>query len=592
MAHPDRGPAHLAASWRRLAPVTSALAAFVCVGCATPPSPPVSVEGYVVPSGLPAPTHVENVTERTAPSDAGMLVWLTPSPSEAWSDRGAPVARDPDLRLVAPSAGVGTSNAADAPNPPPPTLETFAADPSVRAVVANRPVRTANAGGDPLLARQWHLTADPDPRWDVVTSPPPNAGAERVTLAVIDTGIAADPGRPGAYHPDLACGTVLEGATFTQRDGAIHAVPGAVEPPGRHASFHGTHVAGIAGACPDNGLGGRGVDPALRLLPIRIFDDEGGATLASLLAAVRWAVGDDVPGAPSNPTPADVVSISLEADGDCRGADAPLADAFADVARRGVIVVAAAGNDAAPEPALPAACPTVLAVGATDDVGRVTDYSGRGADVYAPGGTAERGVLSTFATPEGTPTYAALHGTSMATPYVAAWIARARATRDGLDVAGVHAALHASSDVTYAACRPGRPSAGACRAPVLHPARFAATVPTDATDGPPLLLHVADRSTAAATARLDVWNVGADAVRIDDPTPDGPFVAIERFGPARIPPGASTTFLVSVDLEGVRTAGRAGRHRIDLTIAGGRGTRSTTLDLTSDRDAPPPATTV
>ena len=567
----------------------AAVVLLVASACSAPTPPPATVEGALAPLGLAGPRaeaahHDAATADATpvatpatgAPTGAGVLVWLTPSASDAWTDRGSRVARTPHVRLLPASAA-------------PATVAALERDPSVRAVVANRPVRTAS-GGDPRLAEQWHLTGDPDARWDAGRLDGALPGAADVTLAVIDTGLVADPARPGAYHPDLACGRVLRGATFVERDGAVRHAAGAVEPPGPHASFHGTHVAGIAGACADDGLGGRGVDAAARLLPIRVFDEDGTATLAAMLAAVQWAVGLDVPGAPPNPAPADVVSISLAADGDCRGDDAPLADLFAAVARRGAVVVAAAGNDGHAEPALPAACPTVVSVGATDDVGRATAYTQRGADVYAPGGTAERGILAPHATAAGIPTYAALYGTSMATPYVAAWIARARATYPSLDTAGVYAALRASSDVTFAPCRPTRPDAGTCTTPVLHPARFAAAVADASADTPPLVVHVPDRSTATAAVRLDVWNVGPDALTVDDPTPEPPFVTVRRFGPARVPAGAATTFVVGIDADRLRTDGRAGRHPVALAVESDRGTAHATVHLTTGRDAPPPAT--
>lgn len=84
-----------------------------------------------------------------------------------------------------------------------------------------------------------------------------------------------------------------------------------------------------------------------------------------------------------------------------------LADAVNYAISRGVVVVAAAGNDGGAIPNFPAALPGVISVGALDKVGNVAFYSNRGAEVYAPG-TAYNG----------------MQGTSFAAPYVAGQIAR------------------------------------------------------------------------------------------------------------------------------------------------------------------------
>jgi len=84
-----------------------------------------------------------------------------------------------------------------------------------------------------------------------------------------------------------------------------------------------------------------------------------------------------------------------------------LADAINYAISRGVVVVAAAGNDGGATPNFPAALPGVISVGALDGMGNVAFYSNRGADVFASG-TAYNG----------------MQGTSFAAPYVAGQIAR------------------------------------------------------------------------------------------------------------------------------------------------------------------------
>ena len=62
--------------------------------------------------------------------------------------------------------------------------------------------------------------------------------------------------------------------------------------------------------------------------------------------------------------------------------------------RRGAIVVAAAGNSAAPKVSYPAALPGVVSVGAVTEDGCLADYSntGTGLDLVAPGGGDDAGL--------------------------------------------------------------------------------------------------------------------------------------------------------------------------------------------------------
>ena len=76
-------------------------------------------------------------------------------------------------------------------------------------------------------------------------------------------------------------------------------------PGGTGASEHGTHVAGIAAAVGDNGLGVAGVayGPGVKILPVKVFDDTGYvATTAELIDAVRWAAGFTRRGRRAQPT--------------------------------------------------------------------------------------------------------------------------------------------------------------------------------------------------------------------------------------------------------------------------------------------------
>ena len=130
------------------------------------------------------------------------------------------------------------------------------------------PVRAASGTEDPLFEEQWHLknsgqsgfannngVAGADLQMTEAISNGQNG--DGVKLAVIDTGLEI-------CHPDLAA-TVEEGKSFNYafQDSA----GSSLTDPFNHSILgdHGTSVAGVAAAVANNGLGGRGVAPGVKL---------------------------------------------------------------------------------------------------------------------------------------------------------------------------------------------------------------------------------------------------------------------------------------------------------------------------------------
>lgn len=232
------------------------------------------------------------------------------------------------------------------------------------------------ASADPLRREQWGLGA---------------VGAEALrsratgvpVVAVLDSGV--DGG-----HEDLR-GVVLRGTDLVTPGGDGWA----------DANGHGTHVAGTVSATVGNGLGGEGVVVA-QILPVRVLDGSGTGSTSSIAKGVVWAADAG----------ADVVNLSLGT----TASDPVVEQALAYAVRRGVVLVAAMGNQGltGSPVSYPAASPDVLAVAAlTPDLERA-DYSSQGAhaDLAAPGSE----VLSTW---RGNG-YRYASGTSMAAPHVAA----------------------------------------------------------------------------------------------------------------------------------------------------------------------------
>ncbi|MCB9675203.1 MAG: peptidase S8 [Alphaproteobacteria bacterium] len=245
---------------------------------------------------------------------------------------------------------------------------------------------------DPQFPRQWNLKMlGVEQCWDTTRG----AG---ITVAVVDTGV----------HP------------FGQ-DTPVNLLPGidlvdgdsdADDPHG-----HGTHVAGTIAQATDNGVGVAGMAPDVNILPVRVINENGGGSSFAIARGIIWAVQAG----------ADVINLSIGSD---NGAGAEM-QAIEYALSQGVVVVAAAGNDGRDQLSFPAAYAGVIAVGAVDALGEVTEYSnyGFGLDVVAPGGLVARdddndnspdGILQETVNADGQTGFAFLQGTSMAAPHVSA----------------------------------------------------------------------------------------------------------------------------------------------------------------------------
>jgi len=264
----------------------------------------------------------------------------------------------------------------------------------------NATVHAAGTANDPSFSLQWGL---PDigatSAWDV------SQGAG-VSVAVLDSGIDAN-------QPDLdAPGQVVMNGAFNYIDPGALPFPDPDVPdpnhPYEYLGWHGTHVAGILAATRNNGVEGAGVAPLVTLYAFKVLGADGSGDDGTVASAVYDVV---------NKTPCRIISMSLGGVGDQGGTDQVLSDAIAYAQGHGVLVVAAAGNDATDAPEFPAAVPGVIGVGEHFRLNILAPYSNYGTldeDLVAPGGVGGDGILSTM--PGDTMQQAV--GTSMATPFV------------------------------------------------------------------------------------------------------------------------------------------------------------------------------
>lgn len=206
---------------------------------------------------------------------------------------------------------------------------------------------------DPLFARQWGLRQINAPgAWSR------GARGKGVTIGVVDSGV--DLG-----HPDLRA-KLLPGVDLVRKANGLSG-PGCPGP--QDENGHGTHVAGIAAAITNNGIGVAGTAPGARILPVRVLDKTGSGDTNTVDAGIRWAAAHG----------AKVINLSLGGDlpliGDLPGQNDATQAAVAYAFSKGAVVVGSAGNSTSPLCDYPAAAANAVCVGATDEHGMPSAYS-------------------------------------------------------------------------------------------------------------------------------------------------------------------------------------------------------------------------
>ena len=304
-------------------------------------------------------------------------------------------------------------------------MRTYALRPQVSYAELDYIYQAVELPTDPAFGKQWGLhntgqvynpdysagTPDADvdapEAWDAVQG-------NGVYVAILDTGIDQD-------HPELASKIV---ANKNMTDSAsVDDMYG-----------HGTHVAGIVAATANNGLGGSGVAPQASLMNVKVLSDSGSGATTWIANGMIWAADNG----------AQVINMSL-------GSTLPsttLQNAVNYAWGKGVVVVAAAGNNGRNIRFYPAYYGNCLAVAATDAKDARASFSNYGTwvDIAAPGSIIYSTLPNHPAEMGASLSYGWASGTSMATPFVAGAAALVWSSPYGTSATAVRARLQSTAD--------------------------------------------------------------------------------------------------------------------------------------------------
>jgi thermitase len=226
----------------------------------------------------------------------------------------------------------------------------------------------AAAPNDPYYQKQWAL-----PLLKTAAVAP----GEDVIVAILDSGI-------DATHEDLS-GRIAGSVNFT------------ASPTESDVRGHGTHIAGIVAANTDNNIGIAGVAANVKLLNVKVAEDNGQVWSSTVAKGITWAVDHG----------ARIINMSLT----LPESNKDLAAAVKYAGEHGVILVAATGNRVVTQ-TYPSAYANVIGVAALNPDGTVWSGSSGAQciDLYAPG-------FEIYSTVPGNK-YAYKSGSSMAAAYV------------------------------------------------------------------------------------------------------------------------------------------------------------------------------
>ena len=303
------------------------------------------------------------------------------------------------------------------------------------------------------LAKQWYL-----PKMQAHLAWEKTIGAG-ITVAIIDTGI-------DARHEDLNDGRMVKGyANYCQAPGVksgdclIRVTGELAAGVNSDDNGHGTIVAGIIGAISNNNKGIAGIVWNVKLMPVKALDSKGSGVGSDVAVGIKWAVDNG----------AKIINLSLGGPG--LEGNQVIQEAITYAFNKGVLVVAAAGNDAAvtggdlnKNPSLPVCADggqnMIIGVAAVNEFDRKAQFSNYGSncvDISAPGTASfvdrnkapRKGLVSSYydtTRPGEQDLYVYASGTSVAAAFVSGAAALVMGVFPDLDVKAFREKLLSSVD--------------------------------------------------------------------------------------------------------------------------------------------------
>ena len=311
---------------------------------------------------------------------------------------GAALAAMPDISSIAYADGYYTVEDID-------TIKPLMESGLVEYAVEDITLTLFNGGltNDPGSSQQWYL--HPLGMQNAWSS---GYNGNGVTVAVIDSGAIRS-------HEDLLTGQVT-GYNFLGGDSRD---PYAWD----DDDGHGSMITGIIAAGVGNEKGIAGLSSGVNILALRCFSGsdtglgEGNGSLSVIISALSYAIEQDV----------DVINLSFG--GTSYVGLLPMKSLLDEATSKGIIVVAAVGNDGTAQYQYPAAFDSVIGVGSTNERGAVSSTSQKNNSVFvvAPGeniyGFSSRNSVA----------YNLGSGTSFSAPMVTAMAAIAKQANSSLD---------------------------------------------------------------------------------------------------------------------------------------------------------------
>ncbi len=243
--------------------------------------------------------------------------------------------------------------------------------PNIKFAEPDALVHSDFAPNDPYYPSEWHEAILGAPTaWNTSTG-------SGVTVAILDSGI-------DSTHPDLT-GQLVPGWNFYDNNSNTADVYG-----------HGTEVAGVVAAVGNNSIGVAGIAFGAKLMPVRVTDTNGWASISALASGLTWAADHG----------AKVANMSFAVQ-----SYSTIISAAQYFMNKGGVVMNSAGNSGTLDTT--AASSALVSVSATDSTDTVTSWSTYGpyVDVSAPGA----GIWTT--TMGGG--YSSVSGTSFSSPLTA-----------------------------------------------------------------------------------------------------------------------------------------------------------------------------